>query len=295
MERVVGKSGQEILRKDCGDSFLERQTNMRVLVHMCCGPCGITVLQRLQDKGCDCTGFFFNPNIHPLAEYMRRREGAAQVAERLGVPLIFADTLPHGEQQWSPAWPGAGIAAAAAAVEAETPPPASGQLSLTPPYTSLHIPEIPEGLPPAADPVLWLRAVSGREEDRCRFCWYTRLRKTAELARQWGFAGFTSSLLYSRYQKHEALQSFGQALAGENGIAFVYEDFRTSWQQGITVSKEWGIYRQQYCGCIFSEYDRYRRDLKRMCRVSRVSQGADGNKDRNGSGQNKIPSGHGKG
>ncbi len=58
---------------------------MRILVHMCCGPCAITVLQRILKHGNDATGYFFNPNIQPLAEYMRRREGAGQVADRLGI------------------------------------------------------------------------------------------------------------------------------------------------------------------------------------------------------------------
>jgi len=66
---------------------------MRILVHLCCGPCGITVLQRLLDAGHELAALFFNPNIQPLSEYMRRREGAMRVADRLGVPLILAPTI----------------------------------------------------------------------------------------------------------------------------------------------------------------------------------------------------------
>lgn len=209
---------------------------MRILVHICCGPCGITVLQRLRDQGHDLAGLFFNPNIHPLAEYLRRREGAAQVTDRLGIPLMFADVLPEAEQRWNDSWlPDAGEA---------------------------PLPET-ENLPPAADPVPWLRAVAGREKERCPFCWRVRLQKTAELALTQGFIGFTSSLLYSRYQKHEVIRDLGAVIARESGLSFVYEDFRSSWQEGIRLSKEWGIYRQQYCGCLFSEYDRYRRDFAR--------------------------------
>ena len=77
---------------------------MRILVHICCGPCGITVLQRLRAQGHELTGLFFNPNIQPLAEYMRRREGAALVAARLDIPLILADSLPEAEQYWRDPW-----------------------------------------------------------------------------------------------------------------------------------------------------------------------------------------------
>ncbi len=216
---------------------------MRILVHICCGPCGITVLQRLRDQGHELAGLFFNPNIQPLAEYMRRREGAAQAAERLGIPLLFADALPEDEQRWADPWLPKNEASEQAGAES---------------------------LPRAADPVPWLRAVAGREQDRCLFCWRIRLRKTAELAAARGFAGFTSSLLYSRYQKHEIIHELGLSIAGESDLAFLYEDFRTSWQEGIRLSKEWGIYRQQYCGCLFSEYDRYRRDFAR-------ARGANGN------------------
>lgn len=210
---------------------------MRILVHICCGPCAITVIRQLLDLGHDVTGFFFNPNIHPLAEYMRRREGAAQVAERLGVPVIFADTLPPAEQTWDDPW----LRDRADAPFAPGNPP----------------------LPPAANPAPWLRAVSGRENNRCAFCWRIRLAHSAATAERLGLDAFTSSLLYSRYQDHEAIRALGEGIAAATDPAFWYEDFRRFWQQGIELSKEWGIYRQPYCGCLFSEYDRYSKPFAR--------------------------------
>ena len=260
---------------------------MRILVHICCGPCGITVLQRLRARGHELAGLFFNPNIQPLAEYMRRREGAALVAARLDIPLILADSLPEAEQRWRDPWlpetgeaeppvapsssvqdtdtpltteifPDARVKGAAAPLRGAGWSPASTGL------TSSPRPSQPTGLPPAVDPIPWLRAVAGRERERCLFCWRVRLRKTAELAAAGSFDGFSSSLLYSRYQKHETIRNLGFDIAASNGPAFVYEDFRTFWQEGIARSKDWGIYRQQYCGCLFSEYDRYRRDFDRL-------------------------------
>lgn len=218
---------------------------MRILLHICCGPCAITVLQSFINAGNDVTGFFFNPNIHPLAEYMRRREGAAQVAGRLGVPLIFADTLPEKDQVWSDAWLREN--ARASCVETGT---ADGSAKYPP--------------APAADPVPWLRAVAGRETERCSFCWRVRLRKTAEMTAKLGFEAFSSSLLYSRYQNHQLLRETGELAAQEAGVVFAYQDFRPLWQEGIRISKEWGVYRQQYCGCVFSEYERYGRDFFRI-------------------------------
>ena len=219
---------------------------MRVLVHICCGPCSITVLQGLAGAGHELRGFFFNPNIQPLAEYMRRREGAALVAERLNIPLLFADLLPQSDQIWSDPWLRE-----------------KGRES-SPPAIAAEASRSPALLPPAADPAPWLRAVAGRERERCGFCWRMRLRKTAETAKARGFEGFSASLLYSRHQDHEAIRATGESIAARTGLRFVYKDFRPTWQEGVRLSREWGIYRQQYCGCVFSEYDRYSRDFARL-------------------------------
>jgi len=103
----------------------------------------------------------------------------------------------------------------------------------------------------------FLANVAADPASRCDYCYRSRMSATARLAAEQGFDGFTTSLLYSRYQKHEAIRSFGESLAEEYGISFVYDDFRVGWKEGIDVSKEMGLYRQQYCGCIYSEKDRY--------------------------------------
>ncbi|PLX73645.1 MAG: hypothetical protein C0615_10650 [Desulfuromonas sp.] len=103
----------------------------------------------------------------------------------------------------------------------------------------------------------FLNAVAGDPDKRCDFCYRSRLEQTARYAAEKGFEAFTSSLLYSRYQQHERIRSFGEDLAEKFDLKFQYEDFRTGWQEGITMSKNMGLYRQQYCGCIYSEMDRY--------------------------------------
>lgn len=92
---------------------------------------------------------------------------------------------------------------------------------------------------------------------RCIYCYHSRLEVTARHAADHGFDGFTSSLLYSRYQQHEAIRTVGEGLARRYGIDFVYEDFRSGWEEGIVLSRAMGLYRQSYCGCIYSERDRY--------------------------------------
>ncbi|MFA7059982.1 MAG: epoxyqueuosine reductase QueH [Pedobacter sp.] len=92
---------------------------------------------------------------------------------------------------------------------------------------------------------------------RCRYCYASRLQATAAIAAKNGFDAFTASLLYSRFQRHDEIRELGEQAAREHGIQFYYEDFRPGWQEGIRLSKELGLYRQQYCGCIYSEKDRY--------------------------------------
>ena len=53
------------------------------------------------------------------------------------------------------------------------------------------------------------------------------------------------------------IQSIGQALSTEIGIPFLYVDFRAGWKEGVEASKQIGMYRQPYCGCIYSEKERY--------------------------------------
>jgi len=103
----------------------------------------------------------------------------------------------------------------------------------------------------------FLANVADQPSARCTYCYQSRLKQAAEYAAQQGFDAFSTSLLYSRYQNHELIQKLGQELAQHYDIDFLYQDYRVGWQEGIRQSKEMGLYRQQYCGCIYSEKDRY--------------------------------------
>jgi len=127
-------------------------------------------------------------------------------------------------------------------------------------------------------PMLWaegyameafFRAVAGREDDRCRHCYTLRLAEAARMAKVRGCGGFTTTLLYSKFQKHDLIRELGDRVGQENGIPFVYRDFREGWQEGVRVSREIGMYRQPYCGCLYSEKERYgRRPLAPGCAAS---------------------------
>ena len=96
-----------------------------------------------------------------------------------------------------------------------------------------------------------------RESSRCEICYYERLKTAAFMARKGRFDAFSSSLLYSRFQNHETIRAIGESVGKTVGIPFYYSDFRNGWKYGIETSKRLGMYRQQYCGCIYSEKERY--------------------------------------
>ena len=173
---------------------------MKLLMHICCGPCTIYPLKELRMHGHDVTGLFYNPNIHPYLEYSRRKQTLQDYAEKILLKVI---------------WP-------------------EGYL-------------LEE----------FLRQVATRPEERCVFCLTSRLQYAAHQAKNNNFDAFTSTLLYSRFQKHDLIREIGHALSRQLDIAFYYEDFRSGWNEGVRISKELEMYRQPYCGCIYSEKERF--------------------------------------
>jgi epoxyqueuosine reductase len=173
---------------------------MKILLHICCGPCGLYPLHILRGAGHDVTGFFYNHNIHPYQEYTRRLSAAREMAQHEAMPLLVRDDYDL------------------------------------------------EG---------FLSNVANAPDVRCSYCYASRLRAAAATAVENGCEAFSTSLLYSRYQRHDEIRILGEQAGKEYGVRFHYEDFRPGWQEGIRKSKEMGLYRQQYCGCIYSEKERY--------------------------------------
>lgn len=99
---------------------------------------------------------------------------------------------------------------------------------------------------------------SGNIEKRCTsYCYPLRLKKTFEYAKENGFDAVSTTLLYSIYQNHDFIKSFCEKLSRDYGIEFVYRDFRVGFWYGHDKAVENGLYMQKYCGCIFSEEERY--------------------------------------
>ena len=105
----------------------------------------------------------------------------------------------------------------------------------------------------------FIQNVVYREKDRCTYCYHDRLRTTALMAKRGKFDFYSSTLLYSKFQNHELIKSMGESIGKSTGVPFLYEDFRSGWKKGIEKSKDLQMYRQQYCGCIYSEKERYYR------------------------------------
>ena len=104
----------------------------------------------------------------------------------------------------------------------------------------------------------FVKAVIDDLEYRCFYCYQVRLEQTACYAAQHHFDCFSTTLLVSPYQKHEALIAAGEAAAKKYGVSFLYRDFRAGFREGQAKARELGLYMQKYCGCIFSEEERYR-------------------------------------
>ena len=107
------------------------------------------------------------------------------------------------------------------------------------------------------DVIDYFRQVVGHESQRCQYCFRLRLLKTAETAHQMGFNAFTTSLLISPHQKHDLLQKIGNRVSKEKGIDFLYTDLSKRYSDSRHMTKGLNLYRQQYCGCVYSEWERY--------------------------------------
>ena len=103
----------------------------------------------------------------------------------------------------------------------------------------------------------FLRAVPWDRPERCLACYRMRLQETACVAAEKGFSAMTTTLLASEHQDHEAVRRLGEEAAAGRGLRFHYEDWRALAGRGCEEAKRRGLYRQQYCGCLFSEEERF--------------------------------------
>jgi predicted adenine nucleotide alpha hydrolase (AANH) superfamily ATPase len=176
------------------------------LLHICCAPCSLHVLALLEPEF-DVKGIFFNPNIHPPAEYAVRLAETTRVCGERNIELI------------------------------------------APPY----------------QPRDWFNYIKGRENEpeggeRCSLCIRMRLEETARAAASRGCDYFGTTLSISPHKNANPINRIGKELAPRYRTRFHEADFkkRDGYKLSCELSKKYGLYRQNYCGCIFSYRARYK-------------------------------------
>jgi predicted adenine nucleotide alpha hydrolase (AANH) superfamily ATPase len=123
---------------------------------------------------------------------------------------------------------------------------------------------------PDYDMVEYFRMVAGHETERCGECFDLRLAKTAAKALENGDDAFTTTLLISPHQKHDLIKEVGDRVAlrlvqgkrEAKGVEFLYADLRKRYSDSRHITKPMELYRQQYCGCVYSEWERYKQENK---------------------------------
>ena len=109
----------------------------------------------------------------------------------------------------------------------------------------------------------FVKTVADNIDKRCVYCYEHRLEETAKFAKENGFEYFTTTLLASLYQDHDAIKAAGERFAEKYGMKFLYRDFRANFRKGNALAREKGFYMQKYCGCVFSEEDRYQKQIEK--------------------------------
>ena len=110
----------------------------------------------------------------------------------------------------------------------------------------------------------FVRQIAEDIAGRCVKCYEMRLFAAAQAAKEGGFDSFTSSLFISPYQNHELMRQVAERAAEAFGVEFLYRDFRPYFRAGQDYAREQEFYMQKYCGCVFSEEERYLKPAKRI-------------------------------
>lgn len=177
----------------------------KLLIHSCCAPCSSYVLEYLSNYFA-ITVYYYNPNIYPEEEYLRRVKEQEQLIESMEFknPVMFM----KGEY----------------------------------------------------DTNKYYELIKGHEGDkegneRCFLCYRLRLEEAARVAKEGGYEFFTTTLTISPHKDAVKLNEIGEELATSYGVLFLPSDFkkRNGYKRSIELSDKYGLYRQDYCGCVFSK------------------------------------------
>lgn len=204
----------------------------KLMLHSCCAPCSSYVLEYLRPFFA-ITVFYYNPNIYPDEEYRKR------VAEQ---KRLIADY-------------NAGIMNAKAQKITADSSDNCYEVS-----TTAYPIDIIEG---DYEPDEFFSAVKGLEDcpeggERCSVCYEMRIRKTSQMALKRKCDYFATTLTISPLKNAVKINDIGERIAGECGVRWLPSDFKKKggYQRSIELSKEYGLYRQNYCGCVYSKRER---------------------------------------
>jgi predicted adenine nucleotide alpha hydrolase (AANH) superfamily ATPase len=177
-------------------------------------------IESLRAEGIEPVLFWYNPNIHPYTEYKSRRDTLIAFAASLALECIVHDE--YGLRTF---------------------------------LAGLYAPAVPTENAVASSEVA--AAKNPTAPVRCAYCYGLRLKATAKTAAERGFDAFSTTLLISPYQQHDLICETAKDAAEQNAVEFLYRDFRPHYREGQKKSRDTGLYMQKYCGCIFSEEERY--------------------------------------
>ncbi len=189
----------------------------KILLHACCAPCAAYVIQELGRRGFQVTTFFYNPNIYPYEEYLRRKNEIEKYCRKKAVEFI---EMEDNHDKW--------------------------REELYKMYAK------PRFLKPAE---IWSKIAEEPEGgERCGICYKIRLTAAAEFAAQNNYKIFDSTLSISPHKNFEKIKQIGDELAKKYNLKFYGENWkkRDGFKKSCELSRHEGFYRQNYCGCEFS-------------------------------------------
>jgi len=195
---------------------------MKILLHICCSNCALYPIKTFKLDGHDLTGFWFNPNIHPYDEYRSRLDSVKKLADEWHTDVHYITEYSPDDYFKMLNITDPGLIQRAGSNGTTT-----SEMSDIPPFP-----------------------------ERCASCYMLRLERTARHANENGFDSFSTTLLISPYQDFEKIAATGKDLEKKYNVEFHLKDFRPFFRDAMSLSKELGLYRQKYCGCIYSKNER---------------------------------------
>lgn len=200
--------------------------NPKVFMHACCAPCSSYCLLALRDVA-SLGVYYYNPNITLSEEYEYRY---SEIKRLIGIYNDNPDRVLSEDCR---------------------------QVDINNSYVNrnyIKIIDVPY------EPQLFMEKTKGFETcpergERCSICFDLRLRKTAEEAKKHGYDFFATTLTLSPLKNADVINAIGERISSEVGIAYLPTDFKkkNGYKMSIELSKEFNLYRQNYCGCIFTK------------------------------------------